>query len=87
MKHNDYCDMAKNFLLFEGSSLEGGPGAWLQALEESVNALTPRTLADQRRLVVIKDHIKLVKRHCKKMQEKISVLEEKISVLEEEDEK
>ena len=86
MKHNDYCDMAKNFLLFEGSSPEG-ISAWLQALEESVNALTPKTLTDQRRLVVIKDHIKLVKKHCRKLQEKISVLEEKISVLEEEDEK
>jgi|TARA_Y100001938_G_C8059290_1_gene416224 SMC interacting uncharacterized protein involved in chromosome segregation len=74
--------LTKRFILNEGQ----GPtmSSWIQALTENINALKPRSMAEERRIEVMKHQMRELRRASRKMQETINRLEEQVNILQEE---
>ena len=74
--------LTKRFILNEGQ----GPtmSSWIQALTENINALRPRSMAEERRIEVMKHQMRELRRTSRKMQESINQLEEQVNILQEE---
>lgn len=77
-------DMARKFLLGEGASTEPGMLSHLQALEETLGLLQPRSKSDTRRVEIARNHLKGMKRHYRRLEQENKKMQERLSVLEEE---
>lgn len=77
----DFDKMTRNFILNEGTS----PGviAYIQALAEMLNSISPRSVTDSRRLEVAKENLLNIRRHVKRLEEKVNFLEEEMKILQE----
>ena len=76
-------DLARKFILTEGEVKKAGVYTYIQSIQELLDNIKVSSLRDQRRLQVMKEHLKEVKRHTRKMQERITILEEQVEILEE----
>ena len=56
---------------------------YIQALQESISFLKPKSMKESRRLTLAKNNLREIKRHARRMQNQVSVLEEKLNILEE----
>ncbi len=56
---------------------------YIQGLQELVNNLKPKTMAEQRRITLAKQHISEIKKYSRRMQNRVDLLEEKLNILEE----
>jgi len=56
---------------------------YIQGLQEIVNNLKPKTMAEQRRITLAKQHISEIKKYSRRMQNRVDLLEEKLNILEE----
>jgi hypothetical protein len=56
---------------------------YIQGLQEIISNLKPKTVAEQRRLQLAKQHLREVKRFARRMENDIGVLQEKLNILEE----
>lgn len=56
---------------------------YLQGLQEILNNLRPKTMTEQRRVALAKQHLREIKRASRKMLNEMNVLQEKINILEE----
>jgi hypothetical protein len=63
---------------------EINPHALLQALSETLSTIRPRSLRDENKIAVARQHLKEITRSFRKLQEQVNILEEKLQVLEEE---
>jgi len=72
----------KNFLLNESLD-EKSIFTYIQGLQEIINNLKPRTLADERRIVLAKQHVREVRRFARKILNENMSLQEKLNLLEE----
>lgn len=57
--------------------------SYIQSLEETLRSLSPKTIKEQNKLQIAKQHLKEVRRHVRRMEERLTILEEQVSVLEE----
>ena len=73
--------MTREFLL--GESASPSLSSYLQSIGEVLQAITPRSRTDERRIEMARNSLKEVRRHTKKLQERVSILEEQVKVLEE----
>jgi hypothetical protein len=56
---------------------------YLQGLQEIISNIKPKSMTEERRLKLAKDHLREVRRSARKMQNELQVLEERLTVLEE----
>ena len=56
---------------------------YIQGLQELISQFKPRTMTEQRRMALAKQHLREVKRYARRMQNEMTVLQEKVSILEE----
>ena len=56
---------------------------YLQGLQEIINNLKPKSMTEERRLALAKQHLKEARRFARQMQNKLQMLEERLSILEE----
>jgi hypothetical protein len=70
------------FLLGEGSDSRT-VFTYLQGLEEIISTLKPKSMTEERRLALAKQHLKEARRFARQMQNKLQMLEERLSILEE----
>jgi len=73
--------MTREFLLGEASA--PSLASYIQSVSEVLEAITPRTRTDERRIEVARQSLKEVRRHSRRLQERVNVLEEQVKVLEE----
>ena len=78
----DFDKMTRKFLLGEDSR-SANIFVYIQALNETLKGMSPKTSTGARRLEIAKEHLKEVKRHARRMNERVAVLEEQLKVLEE----
>jgi len=71
----------KNFLNEDIS--EKNIFTYIQGLQELISKFKPRTMTEQRRFTLAKQHLREVKRYARRMQNEMQVLQEKVSILEE----
>lgn len=72
----------QSFLLEEGVD-EKTIFTFIQGLQEVLSNLKPRSISEERRLQLAKQHLKEIRRSARRMQNEVSVLQEKLSILEE----
>jgi len=80
----DFDKMTRKFLLGEGKPSEPGMMSHLQALEETLGMLQPRSKSDTRRVEIAREHLRGMKRHYRRVQQENRKLQEKLDLLEEE---
>ncbi len=56
---------------------------YLQGLQEIISTLKPKSMTEERRLALAKQHLKEARRSARQMQNELQVLEERLNVLEE----
>lgn len=56
---------------------------YIQALQEIIGKLKPKSMTERRRLALAAQHVKEVRKHTRRMQNKVDLLEEKLNILEE----
>tara|TARA_B100000686_G_C16482000_1_gene807583 strand:+ start:341 stop:598 length:258 start_codon:yes stop_codon:yes gene_type:complete len=56
---------------------------YLQGLEEIISNIKPKSMTEERRLTLAKQHLKEARRSARKMQNELRVLEERLQILEE----
>lgn len=56
---------------------------YIQGLQELISKFKPRTLTEERRLTLAKQHLREVRRFARRMQNEMEVLQEKVNILEE----
>jgi len=78
----DFGSMTRKFLLGEGHN-PPGTSSYIQALNEILRSLSPKTQTEKRRIEIALQHVREIKRHTRKLEEKVLMLEEKLQVLEE----
>jgi hypothetical protein len=90
MKFNKLNDITRKFLLNEGNQQDPTLKSRLMALEELLNNIAGKSLAEVRRLEIIKEQVKEIKRNVRRLEEKNFILEqenkqlqEKLTLLEE----
>ena len=74
--------ITKNFLLNEGKAPPFQ--VWIQSLQDNLSSLRPNTLADKRRIDLMKHQLTELRRVTRRMDEQIKKLEEEIVFLQEE---
>lgn len=79
----DLNKLTRKFIMSEGTYREPSLRSYLQALEETLTKLSPRSQTDSRRLEVMKEQVRGIKRHFRRLEEENKKLQEQISVLEE----
>ena len=57
--------------------------AYLQGLQEIISNIKPKSLTEERRLTLAKQHLKEARRSARKMQNELQVLHERLNILEE----
>ena len=71
-----------NFLI--GESLdERNVFTYLQGLQEILSTMKPKSMTEERRLALAKQHLKEARRYARQMQNELQILEERLSILEE----
>jgi hypothetical protein len=70
----------REFLLNEG---EKAIFTYIQGLQEIIDKMKPRTMSEDRRLVLAKQHLREVRRHARRMLNENAELQEKLTLLEE----
>jgi hypothetical protein len=90
MKFNKLNDITRKFLLNEANQQDPTLKSRLMALEELLNNIAGKSLAEVRRLEIIKEQVKEIKRNVRRLEEKNFILEqenkqlqEKLTLLEE----
>ena len=71
-----------NFLLEENLE-ERNIFTYLQGLQEIISNIKPKSMTEERRLSLAKQHLKEARRSARKMQNELQVLEERLNILEE----
>ena len=71
-----------NFLLGENLS-ERNIFTYLQGLHEILSNIKPKSMTEERRLTLAKQHLKEARRSARRMQNELQVLEERLNILEE----
>lgn len=66
-----------------GESLDRNIFTYLHGLQEIIIAIKPRSITEEHRLSLAKQHIKEVRRSARRMQNEMKMLEEKLNILEE----
>ena len=56
---------------------------YIQGLQEVINNLRPKTVAEQNRLALAKQHLREVKRHARRLMNENTDLQERLTLLEE----
>jgi len=56
---------------------------YLQGLQEIISNIKPKSMTEERRLKLAKEHLREARRSARKMQNELQVLEERLTVLEE----
>ena len=74
--------ITKDFLLSEGKAPPFQ--VWIQSLQDNLSSLRPNTLADKRRIDLMKHQLTELRRVTRRMDEQIKKLEEEIVFLQEE---
>jgi len=78
----DFDKMTRRFLM--GEDLRGANiFVYLQALNETLKSMNPKTSTGIRRLEIAREHLKEVKRHARRVTQHVVTLEEQLRVLEE----
>jgi hypothetical protein len=77
----DLRQLTREFLLGEGT--KPSLGSYIQSISEVLQAITPRSRTDERRIEVARANLVEVRRHTRRLQERVNVLEEQVKVLEE----
>ena len=73
--------MTREFLL--GEAQAPSLGSYIQSISEVLQAITPRSRRDERRIELARENLKEVRRHTRRLQERVNVLEEQVKILEE----
>ena len=71
-----------NFLLGENLE-ERNIFTYLQGLQEIISNIKPKSMTEERRLSLAKQHLKEARRSARKMQNELQILEERLNILEE----
>ena len=71
-----------NFLLNENLQ-DKNIFTYLQGLEEIISNIKPKSMTEERRLSLARQHLKEARRSARRMQNELQVLEERLNVLEE----
>lgn len=77
----DFRRLTRQFLL--GESRAPSLATYIQSISEVLEAITPRTRTDERRIEMARQSLKEVRRHSRRLQERVNVLEEQVKILEE----
>ena len=56
---------------------------YIQGLQELISKFKPRTLTEERRLTLAKQHLREVRKFARRMQNEMEILHEKVNILEE----
>jgi len=56
---------------------------YLQGLQEIISNIRPKSLTEERRIALAKQHLKEARRSARKMQNELQLLEERLNILEE----
>ena len=72
----------KNFLLNENLQ-DKTIFTYLQGLEEIIYNIKPKSMIEERRLSLARQHLKEARRSARRMQNELQVLEERLNILEE----
>jgi len=78
----DLNKMTRRFLMGE-SVRPQDISAYVQALQETLEAFKFRTTRDSRRMIVAKEQLREIKLRVRRMTERINMLEEQVQILEE----
>ncbi len=78
----DFDKMTRQFLLGEDMR-DANIFVYLQALNETLKSMSPKTSTGIRRLEIAREHLKEVKRQARRMTQHVMTLEEQLKVLEE----
>ena len=76
-------DLTRNFIKNEGKTQPKDITAYIQALKETLNTLSPKTQADHKRIEIAKEHLHEVRRGVRRIQQRVQMLEEQVKILEE----
>lgn len=83
-KKIDFDRMTREFLL--GKTLDEGNNAdvlvYIQSVMESLQNLSPRTKAGERKITLALEHMIKIRRHTRRLEERVRVLEEDLQILE-----
>jgi len=77
----DFRRMTREFLL--GESKPPSLASYIQSISEVLQAVSPRSRTDERRIEMAKSSLKEVRRHTRRLQERVNLLGEQVKVLEE----
>ena len=56
---------------------------YLQGLQEIISNIKPKSMTEERRIALAKQHLKEARRSARKMQNELQMLEERLNILEE----
>ncbi len=56
---------------------------YLQGLQEIISNIKPKSITEERRLALARQHLKEARRSARRMQNELQVLEERLNILEE----
>ena len=73
--------ITKQFILNEGKAPPFQ--VWIQSLQDNLNSLRPKTVADKRRIDLMKHQLTELRRITRRMDEQIKKLEEEVKFLQE----
>ena len=71
----------RKYLLNE--DLEQNVFTYIQGLQEIISNLKPKSMAEQRRITLAKQHLSEIKKYSRRLQNRVSLLEEKMNIIEE----
>ena len=72
-----------NSFLLEENLDERSIFTYLQGLQEIISNIKPKSMTEERRLKLAKEHLRKVRNSARQMQNELQVLEERLNVLEE----
>jgi polyhydroxyalkanoate synthesis regulator phasin len=78
----DFYKMTRRFLLGEGYD-PPTVDSYIQSLEESLNSIKSRSVKENNKIKIARQHLKEIKRSVRRLNERVNVLEEQVKVLEE----
>jgi len=56
---------------------------YLQGIQEIISNIKPKSMTEERRIALAKQHLKEARRSARRMQNELQVLEERLNILEE----
>jgi uncharacterized protein (DUF3084 family) len=77
----DFRRLTRDFLL--GETRTPSLASYIQSISEVLDAVSPRSRTDERRIAMAKQSLREVRRQSRRLQERVNVLEEQVKVLEE----